>query len=421
MNTSLADTSMYTAQLKKPLVKNSSTMSPLKVIPTQKKFVSEKKSLDNRYSRTKNSTMPSIAKNQNMQSSELAASTESPVKIKIRSRRTNNANSKVLQMLSTDAPKEDEGKYMATKDLESWSNPELEFKQVYKDLLSSDWQKQIESCNRLRALAVHHKDILLKDWIVTRVFIQGLLKQLQSLRSTVSKNALLGFKDMIETLKGKFDNELDYILPNVMKKATDTNVFLSRTAESVLLSIANNWSEIKVINALGSVSNSKVPSTKVKMQVWLEMIIKKLGTKLLTFKHNMVVMNYLTSYLTDASEKVREKAKSLLDTLKQTLSTKNLEKLIRNTCNDQQEKRINGFYEGGNRSSMSEAATSKTYFNRNKSTMNRRNITSSSRYVARNQIKPNSNDNYTQQVIPDLHNQKRVSSVLKTYPKKLNL
>jgi len=119
MNTSLADTSMYTAQLKKPLVKNSSTMSPLKVIPTQKKFVSEKKSLDNRYSRTKNSTMPSIAKNQNMQSSELAASTESPVKIKIRSRRTNNANSKVLQMLSTDAPKEDEGKYMATKDLES--------------------------------------------------------------------------------------------------------------------------------------------------------------------------------------------------------------------------------------------------------------------------------------------------------------
>jgi len=119
MNTSLADTSMYTAQLKKPLVKNSSTMSPLKVIPTQKKFVSEKKSLDSRYSRTKNSTMPSIAKNQNMQSSELAASTESPVKIKIRSRRTNNANSKVLQMLSTDAPKEDEGKYMATKDLES--------------------------------------------------------------------------------------------------------------------------------------------------------------------------------------------------------------------------------------------------------------------------------------------------------------
>jgi hypothetical protein len=132
-------------------------------------------------------------------------------------------------------------------------------------------------------------------------------------------------------------------------------------------------------------------------------------------------MNYLTSYLSDASEKVRDKAKQLLNTLKETLNTKSLEKLIRNTCNDQQEKRINGFYEGGNRSAMSEAATSRVYFNRNKSTMNRRNITSSSRYVASNPMRLAEENSYMGTEMPELSKQKRVSSVMKTYPKKLKL
>lgn len=63
---------------------------------------------------------------------------------------------------------------------------------------------------------------------------------MESLRSTVSKNALLGVKDLIEALKKTMDNEIDYLLPAVMKKATDTNVFLSRAADEVLIAICKN-------------------------------------------------------------------------------------------------------------------------------------------------------------------------------------
>lgn len=216
------------------------------------------------------------------------------------------------------------------------------------------------------------------------------------------------------------DNELDYLLPAVMKKATGTNVFLSKAAESVLIAISKNWSEIKIITAFNSLSTSKVPSTKVKMQICLDILIKRLGNKLVSFKHNAVIMGYLTSYITDASEKVRDKAKVLLENLKQTMTPKNLEKLIRSTWNDQQEKRIFSFFEGGTRTALSEAATSRSYFNRNKSTMNRRNIASSSRYVPRQQLSRMENDSYSHYEIPDLVKHKRVSSVLKTYPKKLN-
>ena len=51
----------------------------------------------------------------------------------------------------------------------------------------------------------------------------------------------------------------------------------------------------------------------------------------MTFKDNITIMNYLTSFISDASEKVREKAKETLMTLSQTLGQKNLEKFIRNT------------------------------------------------------------------------------------------
>jgi hypothetical protein len=399
----------------RPKMRENSTCTPLKAVHPKARFHSENKYVQGSPVNTKNNTMQMQAmKFQNEES-------KSPLKIKIRPKKANSTNSKVMKMLSDETPVEDEGKYLNTKDLPVLEDPEKQFKQVYKEMVSTDWQKQIESCNILRSIAVHHREILVKDWIVTRVFIQGLTKQLESLRSAVSKNALLGFKDILESLKNKMDNELDYLLPAVMKKATGTNVFLSKAAESVLVAISKNWSEIKIISAFNSLTTSKVPSTKVKMQIWIDILIKRLGNKLIAFKHNTIIMSYLTSYLTDASEKVRDKAKILLESLKQVMTPKNLEKLIRSTWNDQQEKRIFGFFESGNRTSMSVAATSRSYFNRNKSTMNRRNLASSSRYVPRQQISRMEDDSYSHYEIPELNKHKRVSSVLKTYPKKLNL
>ena len=161
-----------------------------------------------------------------------------------------------------------------------------------------------------------------------------------------------------------------------MKKACDTNIFLSKAAEDALTAISKNSTESKVISSLGSISNSRAPSTKVKIQICLEVIIKKLGEKLLTFKDSSIIMNYITSYIADASEKVRERAKELLNTLKLTLSQKSLEKLIRSTCNDQQEKKISSFYNNSDFSTPSEAATSRTSFVKGKSPKQRRNVVS---------------------------------------------
>lgn len=129
-------------------------------------------------------------------------------------------------------------------------------------------------------------------------------------------------------------------------------------------------------------------------------------------------MSYLSSYISDASEKVRDKAKILLETMKKSMTPKNLEKLLRNTCNEQQHKSILGFYDVGHRSAISEAGTSRIAFNRNKSTLTRRNIASSSRYNAAG-VTPDLISTYNNYEVPDLPRTKRVASVIKTNPKVL--
>ena len=178
-----------------------------------------------------------------------------------------------MQMLSSEPAVEEEGKYVATKDLKPLSSPEKEIKVVFKDLISSDWQKQIDAWNSLRSMAVYHKDVLTNDAYILQSFIQGMIKQVESLRSTVSKNALLGITDLFNNLKKTLDNELDFVIPSWMKKACDTNIFLSKAAEDALIAIWKNSTETKVMSSLGSVSNSRAPSTKVKIQICLEAII----------------------------------------------------------------------------------------------------------------------------------------------------
>ena len=260
------------------------------------------------------------------------------IAIKIRPKKVIGPPSKVMQMLSSEPPVEEEGKYISTKDLQPLDSPEKQIKVVFKDLISTDWQKQIDAWNSLRSMAIFHKELLTNDSYILQNFIQGIIKQVESLRSTVSKNALIGIKDLFDNLKKQLDSDLDFIIPAWMKKASDTNIFLSKAAEEALISICRNSSETKVINSITSLSNSRAPSTKVKIQIWLDVLIKRLGDKLLTFKESPTVMAYLTTYIADASEKVRDKAKELLNTLKKSMTQKQLEKLIRTTCNEQQEK-----------------------------------------------------------------------------------
>jgi flavorubredoxin len=76
------------------------------------------------------------------------------------------------------------------------------------------------------------------------------LKIADSLRSSLSKIALLTLNDMFVYLKRCIEPDLDNIIKQLLKKATDTNIFISEEAEKALVSMCNNCNESKVLQIL---------------------------------------------------------------------------------------------------------------------------------------------------------------------------
>lgn len=132
MNNSIIDSSMYSAT-RRGIEDNTTTATPMKAVHPTSKHRSANKSTtsETRYT-SKTHTMPKLRR----ESPELKQnpSKKDPTMIKIRTKKSRATASKVMQMLSSDPPEEDEGKYLATKDIQPLEKPEKQFKLVYKDL-----------------------------------------------------------------------------------------------------------------------------------------------------------------------------------------------------------------------------------------------------------------------------------------------
>jgi len=80
--------------------------------------------------------------------------------------------------------------------------------------------------------------------------ISAILKIADSLRSSLSKIALMTINDMFIFLKRCVEPDLDGIIKLLLKKASDTNIFISEEAEKALISMCNNCNESKILQIL---------------------------------------------------------------------------------------------------------------------------------------------------------------------------
>ena len=68
------------------------------------------------------------------------------------------------------------------------------------------------------------------------------MKQVDSLRSNVSKNALIAVKELFDYMGPALDGELDNIMPGLFKKTVDSK-FLRVESEEALMAAVNHASE----------------------------------------------------------------------------------------------------------------------------------------------------------------------------------
>lgn len=116
--------------------------------------------------------------------------------------------------------------YVDWAKLDPIENP-LEELNKFLASMESNWEVQFEYTCTFRKIAKFHQEIL-NSQTVHRILLE-LLKWGDSLRSSLSKSALLTLGEFCREIPKMLDQDIDSILNLLLRKSVDTNVFISDT------------------------------------------------------------------------------------------------------------------------------------------------------------------------------------------------
>ena len=100
-----------------------------------------------------------------------------------------------------------------------------------------------------------------------------LLKLVESLRSSLAKNAMITLAEMCEALKKSMDPFLDGIFIKLFKKAQDTNAFIIEEVNKCVRSLCCYCSSAKISLIIINNSQSKAIPIKLKVALTLKQLL----------------------------------------------------------------------------------------------------------------------------------------------------
>lgn len=156
----------------------------------------------------------------------------------------------------------------------------------------------------------NHSEIISQP--VIRILLPEIMKLVESLRSNLSKNAVITLNEISNKLKKMLDPELDSIFAKLIKKTLDTNSFISEEVKKSLASVCSNCNEGRVVTLLTNSHTSRAIPIKLAILNVLEAIafLPKFYEKELER-----IVAILVDFLGEGSLEIREKAKSLLSSI----------------------------------------------------------------------------------------------------------
>ena len=231
--------------------------------------------------------------------------------------------------------------YLAVEDLKRVPNPEEALQKCIVAGSLDNWNDQFEALNMLRRLLKHHSEVFISQVTLHNICLD-LIKWADSLRSSLSKNALIVIGEMCENLGRTIDSEITDLLKVLIKKAIDTNVFISEQAEVAIESMCCYSNEIKLITSLVTIANScKNPQSKAKVAFCFSKVFKRLKYNVTRIRDQEKVLNILNEYLSDASFDVRNNSKEAVISYSDGFATEiEFEKSITRFISDSARKKI---------------------------------------------------------------------------------
>jgi len=194
--------------------------------------------------------------------------------------------------------------FIAREDLEPCQNVNKELRGALEGLKTDKWDQQLEATTTLRRIIKYHAQALRPCVAVLMKDLFGKDAPVMSLRSNLSRNALTCVADLLEKLGRDFDPHLEEISKLLMNKCSEASGFINAESEKALMSLVDNTSESKALNALLGTANHRNPTIRGKTALFVDRCIQRQGTRLQP-KDLERLMPVLLSFINNSSEEAR--------------------------------------------------------------------------------------------------------------------
>ena len=108
--------------------------------------------------------------------------------------------------------------------------PAHQLREAVEDLKSDDWAQQFAALDLLRAVVVYCPDAVSCNASALHGIVTTIIGHVKSLRSSVSRNAMMALVDMFGSLGRAMEPELDHVVAILIPKIVEGNAFLVRRA-----------------------------------------------------------------------------------------------------------------------------------------------------------------------------------------------
>ena len=145
----------------------------------------------------------------------------------------------------------------------------------------------------------------------------------------MAKNAIIALKEMCQQLREAVNSEVEVAIIKLLKRGSDTNVFIAEEARCALEVVCSHCSEAKVVETLLGLFTTKASSAKANICRCLMTLSKGLGSRLLEVPEYEKLVISIANYMLDSSQDVRVTAKQAIATvIISSLSCSELHKLL---------------------------------------------------------------------------------------------
>lgn len=233
--------------------------------------------------------------------------------------------------------------YIKTEDLQPLDSPSEALSRMIKGMQSDDWLLQFDALNVCRSLQKFSTD-LLKGLNFHEIVFQVLMMA-DSLRSSLSKNSLMTLGEMCQFLPRSLDSDLDAIASLLLRKAVDTNIFLSESALKAVNWMCQCCNEGKVVSGLlANLAGTRSSLVKAKSAYCFEVVFKRMDVRVSKLRELDRILKKLAEFSTEASPEVRSCAKSALKSLSNCLlSSGEIDKLLFRCLSTDEYKQVKAF------------------------------------------------------------------------------